>query len=49
MLMPALDPLSETTYQFQHSFMVSGEAHVFLEMLTKNNFMSSADTVSIII
>lgn len=46
MLMPAIDPLSEKTYEFQHSFMVSGQAHCFLEMLTKNNFMSSADTVT---
>lgn len=46
MLMPAMDPLSDKTYEFQHNFMVSGEAHTFLEMLTKNNFMSSADTVT---
>lgn len=44
--MPALDPLSENSYEIQYSFMVSGEAHTFLEMLTKNNFMSSADTVT---
>ena len=46
MLMPAIEPLSEKTYEFQYSFMTSGEAHVFLEMLTKNNFMSSADNVT---
>lgn len=46
LLMPAaMDPLSEKSYEIQYSFMVSGEAHKFLEMLTKNNFMSSADTV----
>lgn len=46
MLMPAFEPLSDKTYEFQYSFMTSGEAHVFLEMLTKNNFMSSADNVT---
>lgn len=47
LLMPAaLDPLSENSYEIQYSFMVSGEAHTFLEMLTKNNFMSSADTIT---
>ncbi|XP_008200473.2 probable ubiquitin carboxyl-terminal hydrolase FAF-X isoform X3 [Tribolium castaneum] len=46
MLMPAIEPLSEKTYEFQYSFMTSGEAHLFLEMLTKNNFMSSADNVT---
>lgn len=44
--MPALEPLSEKSYDFQDRFMVSGEAHIFLEMLTKNNFMSTADTVT---
>ncbi|XP_022918953.1 ubiquitin carboxyl-terminal hydrolase 9X [Onthophagus taurus] len=43
LLMPALDPLSEKTYNIQYEFMVSGEAHIFLEMLTRNNFMSSSD------
>lgn len=43
MLMPALDTLSDKSYEFQYSFLTSGEAHIFLEMLTKNNFMSSAD------
>ncbi|CAH1960059.1 unnamed protein product [Acanthoscelides obtectus] len=45
-LMPAMDTLSEKTYDFQYIFMTSGQAHVFLEMLTKNNFMSSADNVT---
>lgn len=46
MLMPAnTDAFWENTYKFQYSFMISGEAHVFLEMLTKNNFMSNADNV----
>lgn len=46
MLMPAMDTLSEKTYDFQYSFITSGEAHIFLEMLTKNNFMSSADNIT---
>ncbi|CAG9840067.1 unnamed protein product [Diabrotica balteata] len=46
MLMPAIDAISEKSYEFQYSFMISGEAHLFLEMLTKNNFMSSADNVT---
>lgn len=44
--MPAIDTLSEKSYEFQYSFITSGEAHIFLEMLTKNNFMSSADSVT---
>lgn len=48
MLMPASaqDHLSDKTYEFQYSFMISGEAHTFLEMLTKNNFMCNADTAT---
>lgn len=46
LLMPALDPLSEKSFEIQYNFMVSGEAHLFLEMLTRNNFMSSADMVT---
>ncbi|XP_074025512.1 ubiquitin carboxyl-terminal hydrolase 9X isoform X2 [Leptinotarsa decemlineata] len=46
MLMPALDTMSEKTFEFQYTFMISGEAHKFLEMLTKNNFMSSADNTT---
>ncbi|XP_065164971.1 probable ubiquitin carboxyl-terminal hydrolase FAF-X isoform X2 [Atheta coriaria] len=46
LLMPALDTLTEKSLEVQHNFMVSGHAHIFLEMLTKNNFMSSADTVT---
>lgn len=46
MLMPANTEITwENTYKFQYSFMISGEAHIFLEMLTKNNFMSNADNV----
>ncbi|XP_044752373.1 probable ubiquitin carboxyl-terminal hydrolase FAF-X [Coccinella septempunctata] len=45
MLMPALD-LTEKTYEFQYCFMTSGFAHLFLEMLTKNNFMSGADNAT---
>lgn len=43
MLMPALEPLSEKAFDFQFHFMTSGEIQVFLDMLTKNNFMSNAD------
>lgn len=46
LLMPAIDTLSDKSYEFQYSFITSGEAHIFLEMLTKNNFMSSADSVT---
>lgn len=46
LLMPAMEHVSEKTYEFQYSFMISGEAHTFLEMLTKNNFMCNADTVT---
>lgn len=44
--MPALEPLSDRSHDIQYEFMVSGEAHTFLEMLTRNNFMSSADTAT---
>ncbi|KAI4464470.1 ubiquitin carboxyl-terminal hydrolase [Holotrichia oblita] len=46
LLMPALEPLSDKSHDIQYEFMVSGEAHTFLEMLTRNNFMSSADTAT---
>ncbi|KAF2881719.1 hypothetical protein ILUMI_24454 [Ignelater luminosus] len=46
LLMPAMEHLSEKTYEFQYNFMISGDAHTFLEMLTKNNFMCNADTVT---
>ncbi|XP_050309267.1 probable ubiquitin carboxyl-terminal hydrolase FAF-X isoform X2 [Anthonomus grandis grandis] len=46
MLMPAMDTISEKTYEFQYSFITSGEVHIFLEMLTKNNFMSNADSIT---
>lgn len=43
LLMPALETLSDKTFDFQFHFMISGELQVFLDMLTKNNFMSNAD------
>lgn len=43
LLMPALEPLSEKAFDFQLHFMISGEVQVFLDMLTKNNFMCNAD------
>lgn len=42
-LIPAIDPTSDSRYEFQYGFMTSGWAHIFLEMLTKNNFMAGAD------
>lgn len=41
--MPALEPLSEKAFDFQFHFVISGEVQTFLDMLTKNNFMSNAD------
>ncbi|KAF5307812.1 hypothetical protein FQR65_LT06684 [Abscondita terminalis] len=46
LLMPANDHLSDKSYEFQYNFLICGEAHTFLEMFTKNNFMSNADTVT---
>ncbi|KAK0096487.1 hypothetical protein PV326_005319 [Microctonus aethiopoides] len=43
LLMPALDPTSDKAFEFQYNFIKSGEAGVILEMLTKNNFLPSAD------
>nr|CAD7574966.1 unnamed protein product [Timema californicum] len=46
LLMPALDPLSDKAFEFQFNFMKSGDAPVILEMLTKNNFLPSADAAT---
>lgn len=43
LLMPAADPLSERAFEFQHFFMTNLDVNLFLEMLTRNNFMSDAD------
>ena len=41
--MPALNPLTEDAYELQMNFVKSGGVGISLNMLTKNNFMSSAD------
>ena len=41
--MPALNPLTEDAYELQMNFVKSGGVGIALNMLTKNNFMSSAD------
>ena len=43
LLMPALNPLTEDAYELQMNFVKSGGVGIALNMLTKNNFMSSAD------
>ncbi|XP_060649387.1 probable ubiquitin carboxyl-terminal hydrolase FAF isoform X5 [Drosophila nasuta] len=43
LLIPALDPLGESALQVQSAWMHSGCAHFVLELLTKNNFLPSAD------
>ncbi|XP_024944100.1 probable ubiquitin carboxyl-terminal hydrolase FAF-X isoform X6 [Cephus cinctus] len=43
LLMPALDPMSDRAFEFQHNFIKSGEAGVILDMLTKNKFLPNAD------
>ncbi|XP_030369464.1 probable ubiquitin carboxyl-terminal hydrolase FAF isoform X2 [Scaptodrosophila lebanonensis] len=43
LLIPALDPLGESALQIQSAWMHSGCAHFVLELLTKNNFLPSAD------
>lgn len=43
LLMPALDTASDKALEFLNSFVKSGVASVILEMLTKPNFLPSAD------
>ncbi|XP_017847600.1 probable ubiquitin carboxyl-terminal hydrolase FAF isoform X2 [Drosophila busckii] len=43
LLIPALEPLSEASLAVQSAWMHSGCAHFVLELLTKNNFLPSAD------
>ncbi|XP_041564939.1 probable ubiquitin carboxyl-terminal hydrolase FAF isoform X2 [Drosophila elegans] len=43
LLIPALDPLGEAALLVQSAWMHSGCAHFVLELLTKNNFLPSAD------
>lgn len=43
LLIPALDPYGESSLQIQSAWLHSGCAHFILELLTKNNFLPSAD------
>ncbi len=43
LLMPAQNPLAEEAHAVQMNFVKSGAVGIALNMLTKNNFMSSAD------
>uniref|UniRef100_A0A224XFS3 Putative ubiquitin carboxyl-terminal hydrolase faf-x n=1 Tax=Panstrongylus lignarius TaxID=156445 RepID=A0A224XFS3_9HEMI len=43
LLMPAVDPLSEKAFEMQFSFFKSSHSSVLLDILTKNNFMPTAD------
>lgn len=43
LLMPAADPLSEKAFEFQHFVMTHPDVSLFLDMLTRNNFMPDAD------
>ncbi|XP_062714941.1 probable ubiquitin carboxyl-terminal hydrolase FAF isoform X1 [Aedes albopictus] len=43
MLLPALDPGSEMTLRLQSSWLHCGAAHFILDLLTKNNFLPTAD------
>ncbi|XP_070500116.1 probable ubiquitin carboxyl-terminal hydrolase FAF isoform X3 [Chironomus tepperi] len=43
LLMPALDPHSDSTMRLQLAWLHSGVAHFILDLLTKNNFMPKAD------
>ncbi|XP_076235119.1 ubiquitin carboxyl-terminal hydrolase-like faf [Calliopsis andreniformis] len=43
LLMPARDTTSEKAFDFQFNFIISDDAGVILEMLTKNKFLPNAD------
>lgn len=43
LLLPALDPHSESTMRLQLAWLRSGVAHFILDLLVKNNFLSNAD------
>lgn len=43
LLKPAVEPFNITNLQFQSAWVHSGVAHFILELLTKNNFLPSAD------
>lgn len=44
LLIPAIDPLNESTLDLQSAWIHSGVAHFVLELITKENFMLKADT-----
>ncbi|XP_071163274.1 ubiquitin carboxyl-terminal hydrolase 9X-like isoform X2 [Mytilus edulis] len=43
LLMPANDPMSEDAFKFQYNYVKSGGVQLALNMLTKNNFLPTAD------
>lgn len=43
LLKPAIEPYNISNFQFQSAWVHSGCAHFILELLTKNNFLPSAD------
>jgi len=46
LLMPAVDPLSATAYEFQLNFVQNGHAAVVLDILTKVLFLLTADVAT---
>ncbi|XP_064082430.1 probable ubiquitin carboxyl-terminal hydrolase FAF-X isoform X2 [Macrobrachium nipponense] len=43
LLMPALNPMSDKAMEFQYNFMKCGGVKIIIDMLSKNNFLSSTD------
>ena len=43
LLMPAVETTSEEAFEFQFNFVKSGGVQIAMNMLTKNNFLPSAD------
>ncbi|KAK3589909.1 hypothetical protein CHS0354_034922 [Potamilus streckersoni] len=43
LLMPAVDPLSEDAFEFQHNFVRSGGVQLAINILTKDSFLPTAD------
>ena len=46
LLMPAQNPLSEESYDFQYHFVKSGCGNKVIDLLSKNNFLSKADDLT---
>lgn len=44
--MPTYDPTTDKAIDFQFTFLCSDKAQVALEMLTKNNFLPTADVAT---